>query len=118
MSARDYAGAAALLRPAADGSPIDVEANNKMSYVLLQAGDGPGAAAYGRRALAARPDSPRLMCNVARALSYAGELEEALTLLERAAALQPSWGEPYTVAAELCLEHTLYMRAEERCRAG
>lgn len=68
-----------------------------------------------RADLADDPDNPRLLYQLARALTYAGEIEEGLPLLARASALEY----PQALFVEGYLYLTgLYGAEQDVCRAG
>jgi tetratricopeptide (TPR) repeat protein/serine/threonine protein kinase len=80
-----------LLRAAQRLFPGDPLVNNHLGYVLSRKGKPGEAVGFFRSALAVRPESSALYCNLASTLADAGRVQEAIAAYRRAIDLNPGF---------------------------
>jgi tetratricopeptide (TPR) repeat protein len=90
-----------LLRAAQQRFPGDPLVNNHLGCVLSRKGKPGEAVGFFRSALAVRPESSALYCNLAATLSEAGQLQEALAAYRRTIDLNPGFARAHNGLGKL-----------------
>jgi len=84
-----HEAAAQLLLTVIESQPRHVTALNTLALIAIGAGDAERAIHYLERAAAADPESPGIWFNLYQAFDMAGDLEGAMSSLDRALTLDP-----------------------------
>jgi hypothetical protein len=90
------------------GPPADLDAERRLGDELLRAQWFEHAAVHYRRYLGRRPDEPKVLTNLGLALFWAGELEQAIPVLQQGVA-----GAPDTGVGQLALASALFDERRE-----
>ncbi len=110
--------ARALLQRHLKNTPGDATANNLMGLSYAGSGEFERAVYFGRRATDAAPDDPNFATNLANSLVLTARSEEAVEILERHAAIDPSHFGVAATLPEALIGARRPMRAVEAARAA
>lgn len=100
----------------ADPTALSVKA--RLATLHFSLGDMPNALRYAEEVADGKADDARMLTHMAGIMAQAGKSEKALTVLDRAIALQPEAGEAYFTKGLLLLNLKRPAEAEEAMRSG